>query len=71
MKYLTNAHRTDKEKRRRILACAPSNDFDRFVECLFAEKNDSGHVYLTRRLREAIEKKRNNPFSELNSSINY
>lgn len=70
IKYLISPH-TEKEKRRRILACAPSCDFNLFVESIFSEKNDSGHIYLSRRLREAIEKKRNNPFSELIIMFSY
>ena len=64
LKFLSHPLKTDKERRRRILSSAPVIDFDLFVECISSEKSDSGHVYLARRLREAFEKKRNNPFSE-------
>ncbi len=65
-KYLSHPFRTDKEKKKIILTSAPTTDFDLFVDVISSEKTDSGHVYLARRIRETLEKKRNNPFSECN-----
>ncbi len=65
LKYLSHPFRTEKEKKKRILASAPATDFELFVEVISSEKTDSGHVYLARRVREALEKKRSNPFSKL------
>ena len=47
---------------------APYKDpgaFSRFVQCLSEENVHPGHKYLARRLHEAMERKRTNPFSEL------
>ena len=66
--YICNPRRTENERRRRIIISAPCRDpdaFDRFVECLSVEHSHSGHAYLARRMREAIEKKRENPFSKI------
>ncbi|XP_064390018.1 mucin-2-like isoform X3 [Halichondria panicea] len=63
LKYLSHPFRTEKEKKKRIIASAPATDFELFVEAISSEKTDSGHVYLARRIREALEKKRSNPFS--------
>ncbi len=64
--YICNPLRTDLERRQRIVAKAPYRDpdaFDRFVQCLEEEPQHTGHKYLTRRLREAVQKKRQSPFS--------
>ena len=37
---------------------------DRLIDCLSVEKSHSGHKYLARRLREAVEKKKQHPDSE-------
>lgn len=66
--YICNPHRTDDDRRWRILRHAPYKDpgaFSRFVQCLAEENVHPGHKYLARRLHEAMERKRTNPFSEL------
>ena len=65
--YIMNPLRTEDERRQRIVTRSPIRDpeaFDRFVKCLAEEPEHTGHKYLTRRLREAIERKRQHPFSK-------
>lgn len=65
--YIINPHRTDRERRSRVLITAPykePNAFERFLQSLSEEPDHAGHKYLARRLREALEKKRMNPYSE-------
>ncbi len=65
--YICNPLRTDLERRQRIITRSPYRDpeaFDRFVLCLAEEPEHTGHKYLTRRLREAIQRKRQSPFSK-------
>lgn len=67
MEYICNPRRTENERRRRIIISAPCRDpdaFDRFVDCLSVEHSHPGHTFLAKRMREAIKKKRENPFSE-------
>ena len=47
--------------------CHDHNAFDRFVDCLSIEHSHSGHAYLAKRIREAIKRKRENPFSKIKS----
>ena len=65
--YIYNPKNQERDKIKRILFTAPGKDsgaFDRFVECFEADSNHTSHVYLARRLREAIERKRLYPFSK-------
>ena len=67
MEYICNPRRTENERRRRIIISAPCRDpdaFDRFVDCLSVEHSHPGHTFLAKRMKEAIKKKRENPFSE-------
>ena len=67
MEYICNPRRTENERRRRIIISAPCRDpdaFDRFVDCLSVERSHPGHTFLSKRMREAIKKKRENPFSK-------
>lgn len=66
--YISNPKRTENERRKRIIVSAPCRDpdaFDRFLDCLSVERNHSGHAYLAKRMREAIKRKRENPFSKM------
>ena len=66
MEYICNPRRTENERRRRIIISAPCRDpdaFDRFVDCLSVERSHPGHTFLAKRMKEAIKKKRENPFS--------
>ena len=66
--YISNPRRTENERKRRIIISAPCSDpdaFDRFIDCLSVERSHSGHAYLAKRMREAIKKKRENPFSKM------
>ena len=68
MEYICNPRRTENERRRRIIISAPCQDpdaFDRFIDCLSVEHSHPGHTFLAKRMREAIKKKRENPFSEI------
>ena len=66
MEYICNPRRTENERRRRIIISAPCHDpdaFDRFIDCLSVERSHPGHTFLAKRMKEAIKKKRENPFS--------
>lgn len=66
--FIYDPKNSEKDKAKRILRTAPSKDggngFERFVQCFEADSSHEGHVYLARRLRETIEKKRLYPFSK-------
>lgn len=58
----------EREKIKRILRTAPCRDsgaFERFVDSFEADRSHAAHMYLARKLRETIEKKRLYPFSKL------
>ena len=62
--YIGSAQRSDEEKKERLLsalAVQETDSMERLVECLVEEKTHSGHRHLARRLREALEKKRQHP----------
>lgn len=64
--YIYNPKHSEKDKVKKILRSAPSKHgdaFDLFVECFEADKEHQAHLYLAKRLREAVEKKRLYPFS--------
>ncbi len=66
--FLYNPSHTNKEKVKRIVQGVPNRDMDAmeaFVDCLEMDSTDQGHVYLAKRFKEAIEKKRLYPFSKL------
>ncbi len=65
--FVYNPSNSTKDKIKRIILEAPTHDgnsFERFVDCLECDGNHSSHVYLTKRFREAMEKKKMYPFSE-------
>ena len=65
--YIYNPRNSEKDKVKKILRMAPSKNgdaFDMFVQCFEEDNNHQEHLYLARRLRDAIEKKRLYPFSE-------
>ena len=65
--YIQSPNRSEKERRQRILNAAPFSGpgaFERFIECLGRETKHSGHAYLARRMGEALDRKKENPFSE-------
>lgn len=65
--YICNPHRTDRERRSRILHAVPYTDpqaFQYFLQSLSEEPDHAGHKYLAKSLREALEKKRQNPYSK-------
>ena len=66
--YIYDPSHSERDKIKKILLTAPSKNadaFDSFAECLEADGSHKAHVYLAKRLREAIEKKRLYPFSKL------
>lgn len=65
--YIYDPKNSVKDKVKKILLNAPSkngNSFDVFVECFEADSSHQGHMYLAKRLRDAIERKRLYPFSK-------
>ena len=65
--YIRSPHRSDEERKDRILSAIllqEGDSIDRLVDCLLQETSHSGHKYLARRLREAVEKKQQHPDSE-------
>ena len=65
--FVYDPKNSEKDKIKKILLTAPSkngNAFDLFVECFEADSDHQPHIYLGKRLREAIEKKRLYPFSK-------
>lgn len=65
--YIYDPSHSDRDKIKKILLTAPTKNadaFDSFAECLEADSSHKPHVYLAKRLREAIEKKRLYPFSK-------
>ena len=65
--FICNPARTENERRRRVMSVSPyrgPDAFDRFMVCLATDRSHSGHAYLARRLHEARERKRENPFSK-------
>ena len=65
--YIESPHRSDGDRKDRILSAIllqEGDSVDRLIDCLSVEKSHSGHKYLARRLREAVEKKKQHPDSE-------
>ena len=66
--YIYNPNNTERDKIKRILHTVPFRDtsdaFEKFVKCFEADGDHEAHTYLARRLREAMEMKRQAPFSK-------
>lgn len=65
--FIYNPNNSKKDKIKCIVLHAPSRDvdaMDKFVMCLETDIGHLPHVYLAKKFREAIDKKRLYPFSK-------
>ena len=65
--YISSPQRTDEERKEKILCALAIQDADvteRLVECLAGDSAYSNHRYMARKLREAIERKKQHPECE-------
>jgi CHAD domain-containing protein len=66
--YISSPQQSDEDKKERVLCALVVQEEDaveRLVECLAGDSAHSTHRYMARKLREALEKKRQHPECEL------